>query len=291
MKNITFQIARRARHVMSHEVHTEIELYYLTRGERLYFVENRTYRLSTGSVIFINSNRIHKTSALGDPAHERMLLEICPSFLSECQEQFPSVNFGHLFSRDTVIITPENPFSRPIRNLFEEIKLLAEACPMGYEEEVHCDVFKLFLNFQRALSLDKEEPVVYSQKRQKVYDVVEYISQNMSSISSLDEVCAHFFISKYYLSHVFKEVTGMTIMAFLNTTRIQRARVLLCENSLSISEIARTVGYENVGRFTDVFKRTEGVTPREFRRRPDLHPWQREELPADASEIQWRVSL
>ena len=59
----------------------------------------------------------------------------------------------------------------------------------------------------------------------------------------------------------------MSVMSFLNMTRVLRATVLLSENNLSIAQIAKAVGFGTVARFTDVFKRIEDVTPNEYRRR------------------------
>ena len=151
--------------------------------------------------------------------------------------------------------------------VYEEIDRLTKEKPFGYEEEVRCNVFKLFLNFHRSLRSDAAERVVLSSKHQKIYEIVEYISGNMGEIDSLDSLCAQFFISKYYLCHSFKEVTGMSVMAFLNMTRVLRAVVLLGEDNMTIAQIAKAVGFGTVARMTDVFKRIEDITPHEYRRR------------------------
>ena len=59
----------------------------------------------------------------------------------------------------------------------------------------------------------------------------------------------------------------MSVMSFLNMTRVLRATVLLGENNMSIAQIARVVGFGTVAHFTDVFKRIEDITPHEYRRR------------------------
>lgn len=74
------------------------------------------------------------------------------------------------------------------------------------------------------------------------------------------------FFSKYYLCHSFKEVTGLSVMAFLNMTRVLRACVLLRDSDMPMPQIAKAVGFSSVPHFTDVFKRIEDVTPHEYRR-------------------------
>ena len=269
MKYMSFAAVKRDSHIMVYnEAHPDIEFYYLKDGERLYFVENRTYHLTAGCSILISSNRIHKTSSVvGSQSHERMLLEVHPDFLNELSAMYPDISFDYLLSHTAVIATPDNPYSKVIAELFEEIDRLTKEQPFGYEEEVRCNVFKLFLNFHRSLRSDAAERVVLSSKHQKIYEIVEYISGNMGEIDSLDSLCAQFFISKYYLCHSFKEVTGMSVMAFLNMTRVLRAVVLLGEDNMTIAQIAKAVGFGTVARMTDVFKRIEDITPHEYRRR------------------------
>lgn len=274
MKDIRFEIARRDSYVMpSHEVHSEIEVYYLTHGERLYFVENRTYHLKTGSVMFISSNRIHKTSAYGDEPHERMLLEVNPAFIEECGRQFSGLSFRYLLSRSSLLIGPENPCSAAIRQLFEEIRVLEAERPVGYEAEICCNTLKIFLQLERSSSRGLDESVVLTSTNQKIYEIADYMSQHMDSIASLEELAQHFFISKYYLCHKFREVTGLSVIAFLNMIRVQRAKVLLSENNLSVAQIAVATGCTSVARFTEIFRRLEGVTPHEYRKKYADNPW------------------
>ena len=269
MKYMSFAAVKRDSHVMVYnEAHPDIEFYYLKEGERLYFVENRTYHLTAGSSILISSNRIHKTSSVaGVNSHERMLLEVSPEFLPVLANAYPQISFDYLLSHTAVVATPDNPYSAMIASIFEEIDRLTREKPFGYEEEVQCNVFKLLLNFHRSLGTAAEEHVMQSPKHQKIYEIVEYISANMGEIESSDSLCAQFYISKYYLCHSFKEVTGMSVMGFLNTTRVLRAVVLLGEDHLSIAQIAKMVGFGTVAHMTDVFKRIEDITPHEYRRR------------------------
>ena len=90
MKYMSFAAVKRDSHIMVYnEAHPDIEFYYLKEGERLYFVENRTYHLTAGCSILISSNRIHKTSSVvGSQSHERMLLEVHPDFLNELSAMY-----------------------------------------------------------------------------------------------------------------------------------------------------------------------------------------------------------
>ena len=268
MKNIHFTIAKRTSHHMRFfEVHQEIEMYYLREGSRIYFVEDRTYPLTAGSVLWIGSNRIHKTSSNGQQPHERLLLQVHPDFLETCVPFFPDVSLDFLLSKTAVLSTPDSPYNAVIRQSFEEIERLNRERPIGYESEIKLNVGKLVLSFLRTLCDSDEGNILNSPKHQKIYEILRYIGSNMEHITSLDMLCQHFYISKYYLCHSFKEVTGLSVMAFMNMTRVLRASVLLQQDTMSVAQVGKAVGFKNLAQFTSVFKRLVGLTPNEYRKR------------------------
>lgn len=80
-----------------------------------------------------------------------------------------------------------------------------------------------------------------SSTHQKVSEVASYISEHYDTASSLDTVAQHFYISKSYLSRIFKEFTGYTVNEYINLNRIQQAQNLLIKSNMNITEIASTL--------------------------------------------------
>jgi len=98
-----------------------------------------------------------------------------------------------------------------------------------------------------------------------VYKVMEYTRSNYSNKLSLDDLARHVFLSKSYLSTVFKGETGMGISAYINKVRIDKSNALLTGTRLSISEIAQMCGFEDQSYFTRVYKRQTGMSPKKYR--------------------------
>ena len=71
-------------------------------------------------------------------------------------------------------------------------------------------------------------------------------------------------MSESYFSHTFKQRMGVPPMQFLNRLRIEKAKEFLTANSMSVSTVARLVGYEDPLYFSRVFRKSTGIAPHKF---------------------------
>ena len=82
---------------------------------------------------------------------------------------------------------------------------------------------------------------------------------------SLAELGRQVGMSKYRLSHRFREVLGVTFRDYLLRVRLERAKALLVSGEVSITEVAQNVGFGDLARFDKVFKRYTGMSPSAYR--------------------------
>jgi len=92
-----------------------------------------------------------------------------------------------------------------------------------------------------------------------------YIAGHCGSKLSLQEVADHCFVSQWHLSKLLNKHLGQTFYDLLNAERIHRAKELLEDPALRISEVAEQVGYADTAHFSRVFKKLEGVSAGEWR--------------------------
>lgn len=92
-----------------------------------------------------------------------------------------------------------------------------------------------------------------------------YIAQHCAEKISLQEVADHCFVSQWHLSKLLNRHLGQAFYDLLNAERIRRAKELLEDPSLCISEIGEQVGYADTAHFSRVFKKLEGVSAKEWR--------------------------
>ena len=99
-----------------------------------------------------------------------------------------------------------------------------------------------------------------------VQKVMNYVNLNVAEPLTLKSLAAMCFISPSYLSALFKQETGSTLIDYINTPRVNRAAQLLVQNNHTIAAVAEEVGILDVNYFTKIFKKTLGVTPTRYRR-------------------------
>lgn len=93
------------------------------------------------------------------------------------------------------------------------------------------------------------------------------IAFNLASPLTLREVAARIaFVSPGHLSQLFRKRHGVSFQKYVQTLRLEKAARLLSNTGLPIGEIARRVGYRDVSRFGQHFRRRYGTTPRAWRK-------------------------
>ncbi len=101
-------------------------------------------------------------------------------------------------------------------------------------------------------------------KDERMIEIMNYIQANYIDIT-LEDLAKHFFLSKPYISKYIKEKSGMTFGELVKKIRMKKARALLKSSSMTVENIALTVGYQNVEHFNRLFRKAYDMTPMQFR--------------------------
>lgn len=134
--------------------------------------------------------------------------------------------------------------------------------PSGYS-------FSLFawrdwsLHFMQRLS--QELAARQIKESSPIAEIVKYIEQNYSSDLSLQEVAGKFFVSREYVSRKFKQEYGINFSDYIGSVRIEKAKLLLQNPNLKLSQISEMVGFHDVKYFSKVFKKQTGSSPKDYR--------------------------
>lgn len=99
----------------------------------------------------------------------------------------------------------------------------------------------------------------------KISAIARYIQENCQSDLSIQSIAEEFCYNPQYLSATFKKSYGETITAYINKCRLELSKGLLCDSMMSVKAIAYTCGFSDEKYFMRLFKRSENVTPMEYR--------------------------
>ena len=111
---------------------------------------------------------------------------------------------------------------------------------------------------QIAVQTANAEPPVITKAKQ-------FIRENYTEDLSLGQVAAAVHTSIFYFCKLFSKATGTTFTEFVSRTRIEKAKNLLLNPNLRVSEIAYEVGFQSLTHFNRVFKKVIGESPTEYR--------------------------
>jgi two-component system response regulator YesN len=108
-----------------------------------------------------------------------------------------------------------------------------------------------------------------SEKLERTNQVVEtlnrYVEEHLDADLSLTTLSEIVHLNPYYMSRLYKQITGVNLPDYIAEERIRRAKELAAASHLKMHEISRTVGFESPAYFTRIFKKKTGFTPQEYR--------------------------
>lgn len=107
---------------------------------------------------------------------------------------------------------------------------------------------------------------VIESNSQKIYYVMDYINHHYSEDVSLESVAETHAISPFYLSHIFKDITGINFVNYVQTVRIRNALQMLAYSDDTVSEIIEKCGFTSTSQFNRVFHKFCGISPSDYRK-------------------------
>ncbi|GGH10834.1 response regulator transcription factor [Paenibacillus segetis] len=110
----------------------------------------------------------------------------------------------------------------------------------------------------------KKQPIVSTQNRD-IKHAIDYINSHYQHKMTLAMIANHVNLSENYLSRIFKEEVGQSIIHYINTVKMEKAAELILEDNTYVKEIAAQIGIHDQFYFTRLFKKHFGVNPSEYK--------------------------
>ncbi len=246
-----------------HEMHYHngVEVYYLIKGERDYFIGEDFYKLTEGDAVIIPKSVLHRTAGRGASRYliyfdREMLRGFFSDRLLECIEVGKTIVFHPDESR-------RESFSAAFYMLFQEYGRLEDKRLASESPLIAAHLFEILFT----MSCGNNTYVNRDCSDGRMGEIIKYVNENYGNIRSIDEIAERFFVSKYHLCRVFNKSLGVPLMTYLNTIKVKNAASMIAAGRVKLTDVATACGFNSSSYFSKVFRAEMGVSPTEYRRK------------------------
>ena len=233
---------------------TCLELSYIVSGSGFFAVDNERISVEEGDIFFNAPEHMHAIAT--SPTSTLRYVYMGFTFNEEADERFAAIRsfllsapYYHAKGAHALMA----PFSRNIDEFFMR-RPHSELLIRNYIEEI------IILSC-RAFANDREHSPAYHPRQTAhavgfaVYSVMRYIDNHLMELGSIKSIAEDLGYSYTYLSHAFKNKTGMTLQRYINHKKVEKALELINRGGMSIKEIAERLQYETLQSFSKAFSR------------------------------------
>ena len=233
--------------------HNHVELFFIVGGKGQFLIEDRAYAVNTNDLVIINPNVTHTEVSLSAQPLEYIVLGI------EGIELATGANSDGQFCILDHFESAE--FSSCLRNILRETELEQP----GYEDvcQAYMEILIIRLMRNTALSVPTEPQTITGNRQCAA--VRRYIDLHFKEPLTLEQLAEDAHMNKFYLSHAYKREYGVSPINYMTHKRIEESKYLLAETDLSMSRIAQLLGFSSLSYFSQVFRRTQEMSPMEYR--------------------------
>lgn len=247
-------------------MHNYYELYFFLEGDVDYQVEDKTYQLQYGDYLLIPPEVEHRpVFKSGNSQYRRLILWLSIEFYETLCAQYEEYRYSfnyvqssgcHHFRTDFIVFQhiqgqlleflEEANTNRPFRD--EKLKIMISA---------------LLLQLNR-ITYDQNSQITTKYQNTLYLNICDYINNHLEEDLSLEQLASFFFVSKYHISHIFKENMGLSLHQYIIKKRIHASKNGILSDT-PIQTLITQYGFKNYSSFYRAFVKEYGVSPMEYR--------------------------
>lgn len=238
-------------------LHNYYEFLYFKSGDASYLVEDTIYQVSEGDIFVTRPAELHTIAFHSDKTYERHFIQISREFLKEF-DLFSKIDALPLGSGNKISARSAKKLN--LYEYFDKVQYyIVNRLP-----ESDAMIKSYFIQFLVAVnSISDQNAGSGGKASSRIDDIIDFLTDNISSEITLDYLAEKFFINKFYMCHAFKESTGLTIKEYINTRKITKAKNMLQEGA-NIMNLCYECGFNDYSTFYKTFKKLTGKSPKSF---------------------------
>ncbi|MBR3805036.1 MAG: helix-turn-helix transcriptional regulator [Clostridia bacterium] len=242
--------------IMKHErgtplhFHNAVEFMFILSGELSVSLNGKSFLARKGDLVTVNSEVVHSATPTSDISY----------YILIAHDEFFKANGLYLSG------TQFSPLirSEEIQKIFGDIILEYEKSDGFSPVAITALCLSLFVTLNRHHAEKTGSENDFGDKQiETVKLALDYLKNNFNRKLTVDELSSVLNFSKSHLSHVFKKVTGHSIISYVNLLKCQNAKTLIL-NGATIKKASDECGFKDVSYFTRTYKKTMGSLPSEI---------------------------
>ncbi|MGP4041486.1 AraC family transcriptional regulator [Gracilibacillus sp. D59] len=271
--SVKYQLSGNPDHQKLHS-HEDFEIFMFHKGVCRYLINNQIYDLLPGDILLMDGLALHKPNIPEESEYIRSHIHFMPEVMEPVLHSMKAIELLNVFhnSHHYLIRTNNTQSIKQIEEIFKKLDHVDRCKSRMYSEKEW--EMKLLLGQLLVLinSLFREDCSHVNKesscKTEHAEKIASYIQHHFQDKITISEIAYNLCLNKSYVSHVFKEMTGYTIMEYVMACRLKQVKYLLeAEEKKPVQEIAYESGFENISHFSRYFKEKIGMPPREYRKK------------------------
>ena len=250
--------------------HNFVEMMIVLSGKIIHEIDGKTITLSKGEILILNKHASHSIRRSGEKDIGVNVI-MSDGFLGNMAAELSGTLFSALLSENRkrdgapMYLCFTTGDKKYVNNIIEN--LLFELTKASPEISIMTKALSLLLQY---LSVESNELLllgssVADKESNRRLEIISYVKSSYRT-ASLEELSERLYLTPPYISKLIKEYFGKSFKELVVDERMSKARELLLGTSMPVSDIIRSVGYENESYFHREFKKREGRTPLALRR-------------------------
>ena len=248
--------------------HSEVAIALVRTGSMTLETTTNAYSLRQGDIYFVSPNQKYRIAENHNAVVDVVLLNLSNP-ASVTQEYIPQSLIRGLTTGNCTHfakVTPEDAF---YAEMLDDLRAVTKAENEKFEFFqllVHGKMYEIFYILFANKYIEILDVETQGKKYRALRRITEYINENFCENISLDTIAQTTGLSRYYVSHLFKELMNTTFVNYVNELRLTRAAMLLTTTDTPIIEIAGMSGFNNISNFNRAFKMYYDTTPSKYRK-------------------------
>ena len=237
-------------------------------GKVSYVVEGVTYFLQPWDILLVQHNMIHRPIIDPTEPYERIVVWLGRDWLASRSDPGEALDtcFHTARERGFHLLRVDGnrrlQYMQTIQQLEESLR--SGEFGAGRLSDTLCQQLLIAVNRDLLRSRTAAEAQDSYRVDPKMEEILKYIVQHLEEDLSVDALAKRFFLSRYYLMHRFKAVTGYSVHQYISQKRLLRAGELIREG-VPVMKAAEQAGFSEYSTFLRAFQNTFHMSPREFR--------------------------